>query len=87
MQVFVDILAAEAGNLTLKVLALGGLYLAGGIPPRIQDKLTDGAFMKSFRAKGRFAELLARVPVWLITEPKVGLLGAAQVALARQGHG
>jgi glucokinase len=74
---FVSILAAEAGNLALKVLAFGGVYLGGGIVPRISELLTDGRFMAAFTRKGRMAQLVASMPVRLITNPKAALLGAA----------
>jgi glucokinase len=77
LNTFVSILGAEAGNLTLKVMATGGVYLGGGIPPKILSKLTDGTFMASFVNKGRFAEMLARVPVYVILNPKTALFGAA----------
>jgi glucokinase len=74
---FVSILGAEAGNLTLKVLATGGVYLGGGIPPRILSALEHGAFMESFVNKGRFRQLLTGVPVHVILNPRTALLGAA----------
>jgi glucokinase len=74
---FVSILGAEAGNLALKVLATGGVYLGGGIPPRILPALEDGEFMPAFRRKGRLSDLLSSVPVHVILNPKVALLGAA----------
>jgi glucokinase len=74
---FVSILGAEAGNLTLEVMAMGGVYLGGGIPPKILTKLKDGTFMASFVNKGRFAEMLARVPVYVILNEKTALFGAA----------
>jgi len=77
LDAFVSILGAEAGNLALKVLATGGVYLGGGIPPRILPTLEQGRFMETFRRKGRFSDLLARVPVHVILNPKVALLGAA----------
>jgi glucokinase len=73
---FVSILGAEAGDLALKVLSLGGVYLAGGIPPRILPALRDGRFFTAFRAKGRMAELLGRMPVSVVTL-EAALLGAA----------
>lgn len=76
LQLFVSILGAEAGNLALKVLATGGVYLGGGIPPRILPALADGRFAEAFQRKGRLAELLGRVPVHAITS-RVALLGAA----------
>jgi glucokinase len=78
LDTLVSILGAEAGNLALKVLATGGVYLGGGIPPRILPALQSGAFMEAFRAKGRFRELMSRLPVHVILNPKVGLLGAAR---------
>jgi glucokinase len=81
LDVFVSILGAEAANLALKVLATGGVYLGGGIPPRILPLLEKERFMESFRRKGRFAELLAQVPVHVILHPKVALLGAARYGL------
>jgi glucokinase len=77
LNAFVSILGAEAGNLALKVLASGGVYLGGGIPPRILPALEEERFMKAFRRKGRMSDLLARVPVHIILNPKVALLGAA----------
>lgn len=77
LAMFVSILGAEAGNLALKVLATGGVYVGGGIPPRILPALTGGRFLETFRNKGRFADLLARMPVHVILTPKIGLLGAA----------
>jgi len=76
LELFVSILGAEAGNLALKVLSTGGLYLAGGIPQRILPALGDGRFMRPFVAKGRLGEMLARVPVHVVTL-RAALLGAA----------
>ncbi len=81
LDLFVSILGAEAGNLALKTLATGGVYLGGGIPPRILPTLEDGRFMEAFRRKGRFAELLGDVPVHVLIEP-VPLIGAAAYGLA-----
>ncbi|NIO71836.1 MAG: glucokinase [Anaerolineae bacterium] len=77
LNAFVSILGAEAGNLALKVLASGGVYLGGGIPPRILPTLEQKPFREAFRHKGRMSDLLARVPVHVILNPKVALLGAA----------
>jgi glucokinase len=77
LDTFVSILAAEASNLALKVLATGGIYLGGGIPPRILPALEGPRFMRAFTNKGRFSDLLARVPVHVILNPKSALLGAA----------
>jgi glucokinase len=77
LDMFVDILGAESGNLALKVLATGGIYVGGGIPPRILKALQQGRFLEALQAKGRFSELLSRIPVRVILNPKVALLGAA----------
>jgi glucokinase len=77
LNTFVSILGAEAGNLALKALATGGVYLGGGIPPRILPALEQERFMEAFRRKGRMSDLLARMPVHVILNPKVALLGAA----------
>jgi glucokinase len=74
---FVSILGAEASNLALKVMATGGIYVGGGIPPRILSKLKDGTFMAAFVNKGRFADTLSQIPVHVILNPKTALLGAA----------
>jgi glucokinase len=80
LEAFVAILGAEASNLVLKVLATGGLYLAGGIPTRIVPLLDRGPFMAAFRHKGRFADLLSRVPVQVIVQ-QAALIGAASYGL------
>lgn len=81
LELFVDILAAEAGNLALKVLATGGVYIGGGLPPRVLSLIQRERFLQIFRDKGRFSDLLAHVPVHVILEPKAGLLGAAAAAM------
>jgi glucokinase len=81
LDLFVSVLGAEAGNLALKVLATGGVYLGGGIPPRILPALQDGRFMRAFLRKGRFGRLLERVPVHVILNPKSALMGAAVFGL------
>ena len=81
LSTFVSILAAEAGNLALKVMAVGGVYLGGGIPRRILPALEGERFMQAFRSKGRLSYLLARIPVYVILNPKAGLLGAAAFGL------
>jgi glucokinase len=77
LDTFVAILGAEAGNLALKVLATGGVYLGGGIPRRILPALEQGRFVEAFRRKGRMSDLLARIPVHVILHPDAGLVGAA----------
>lgn len=71
---------AEAGNLALKALATAGLYVGGGIAPKILPKLRGGGFLEAFRAKGRLSGLLAQVPVRVILDPKAALYGAARCA-------
>ncbi len=83
LDAFVAILGAEAGNLVLKVMATGGIYLAGGIPPKILPKLKDGTFMAAFVKKGRFSDMLAHVPVYVILNQQPALIGAANYALNR----
>ncbi|MGA2537870.1 MAG: glucokinase [Terracidiphilus sp.] len=83
MNMFVSAYGAEAGNLALKVLSVGGLYVGGGIAPRILEKLKDGTFMKSFTDKGRLSQLLINMPVRIILESRAALLGAAAYAEAR----
>jgi glucokinase len=83
LQLFVDIYGAQAGNLALATLARGGVYLAGGIAPKIIEVLKAGGFMRAFCAKGRFATLLSTIPVRVVINPQVGLMGAALVASRR----
>jgi len=81
MDIFTSVLAAEAGNLALTVIATGGIYLGGGIPPRILPLLQRESFMNTFRCKGRLSGLMERIPVRVIMNAKAGLLGAARAAL------
>jgi glucokinase len=76
LAMFIDILASESADMVLKVLATGGLYLAGGIPAHILPLLTAERFLPAFTNKGRFAELLRRVPIRVVTT-RAALLGAA----------
>ncbi len=85
LDLFVDALGALAGDLALTVVATGGVYVAGGIAPRLVDRLADGRFTAAFRAKGRKASFLARVPVHVVLSPDVGLLGAAAAAAVAEG--
>src|SRR5256886_9771513 len=80
LDVFVDGLGAAAGDLALSVLASAGIYVGGGIAPRIVAHLRKGAFLRAFRDKGRMSGYLARVPLHVIVNPHVALLGAAAVA-------
>lgn len=80
LQLFVSIYGAEAGNMALKTLAMGGVYIGGGIAPKILPALQNGTFMKSFLAKGRYKRLLGKIPVRIILNPHTAILGAASVA-------
>jgi glucokinase len=83
LDMFVSAYGAEAGNLALKLLSVGGVYVGGGIAPRILEKLKDGRFMKAFTDKGRLSQLLVNMPVRVILESRAALLGAAAYAEAR----
>jgi len=83
LDMFVSAYGAEAGNLALKILSVGGLYVGGGIVPRILEKLKDGTFMKDFTDKGRLSQLLVNTPVRVILESKTALMGAAAYAEAK----
>jgi glucokinase len=85
LDLFVETLGAEAGNLALKVLATGGVYLGGGIPPRILPALQGEGFRRAFLGKGRMGRLLAGMPVHVIVHPQPALAGAAAYGL-RQGN-
>lgn len=77
LELFLSAFGAAAGNLALTVLATGGVYLGGGIAPRLAGPLRDGPFLDAFSAKGRLSPLLATFPVHVIMSPDAGLLGAA----------
>jgi glucokinase len=83
LDLFVSLYGAEAGNLALKIMATGGVYLGGGIAPRIIAKLKEPVFMNAFTAKGRMKPLLQAIPVRVIMNPKVALLGAARYAMGQ----
>jgi glucokinase len=83
LDLWISVYGAEAGNLALKVMATGGLFLAGGISPKVLAKLTGPLFMQSFLDKGRLRPLLEAVPVHVVTNDKAGLLGAARCATVR----
>lgn len=80
LDLFVAIYGAQAGNLALTGLATGGVYVAGGIAPKIIARLRQGGFVNAFNDKGRFAPLMRRMPVRVVMNQKVGLSGAALVA-------
>ena len=79
LDLFVDVYGAFAGNMALATLARGGVYIAGGIARQISRKLADGSFAHAFTNKGRFSDLLRRYPLHIVTDPKVGLKGAARL--------
>jgi glucokinase len=83
VRVFVSVLAAEAGNLALKVKATGGIYIAGGIPPRILPYLEEKQFLETLQNKGRESFLVAAMPVKVVLNPEAALLGAALAALEK----
>ncbi|MEW6077910.1 MAG: glucokinase [Thermodesulfobacteriota bacterium] len=80
LDMFVSIYGAEAGNMALKVMATGGVYIGGGIAPRIIARLKEPVFMNAFTAKGRMKPLLQSMPVRVILNPKAALLGSARYA-------
>jgi glucokinase len=80
LETFTRLFGAEAGNLALKLKATGGVYLAGGIAPKILPKLRDGTFVAAFVDKGRFADLLRAIPVRVVLDEATALYGAARYA-------
>lgn len=85
LDIFVDILGNEAGNLALKLLATGGIYMAGGMPARILPWLQKPDFMMAFSSKGRFTDILGNIPVQIILNPESPLMGAACYGLEMHG--
>lgn len=81
LDMFVAVYGAMAGNIALLMMSIGGLYVGGGIAPKILEKLKDGTFMQAFSDKGRLSALLATVPVHIILDDKTALFGAARGAL------
>jgi len=81
LKVFASILGGVVGNVALQMLATGGVYIGGGIPPRILPFLDSEELMRAFRAKGALSDLLTTVPVHVILNPKAGLIGAAAYSL------
>ena len=81
LDMFVATYGAMAGNLALLMMSTGGLYVGGGIAPKLRQKLSDGTFMKAFTAKGRFSAVMSTSPVHIILEDKTALFGAARAAL------
>ena len=87
LDLWIAVYGAEASNLALKIMATGGLFLAGGISPKILSKLTGPAFMQAFLDKGRMRPLVESMPVCVVTNDKAGLLGAARCASVRACKG
>jgi glucokinase len=81
LDLFVSIYGAAAGNLALQVMAVGGVYIGGGIAPKIIGKLKDGTFMNAFRNKGRLTSIVQDIPVRVITNDRAALLGAVAYAV------
>jgi glucokinase len=84
LDIFVSAYGAEAGNLALRALTTGGLFIGGGIAPKILPALTDGRFLRAFHDKHPFGTVLRKVPVTIILNPEAGLLGAAIAAATHQ---
>lgn len=84
LSMFTSILGSIAGNLALTVLATGGVYLGGGIPPKILPALADGGFMNAFANKGRFKDLLEKISVKVILNDRAAILGAARCVLEEE---
>jgi glucokinase len=85
LDIFVSVYGAEAGNLALKLMATAGVFISGGIVARILPKLSSAAFMMAFVAKGRLQALLEKIPVKVVTNDRVGLIGAARYAVTNPG--
>jgi glucokinase len=83
LEVFATAYGAEAGNMVLKALATGGMYIGGGIAPKMLKTMRSGTFMEAFIDKGRLSELLIHTPVHIILESRAALMGAAAYAEAR----
>jgi glucokinase len=83
LDLFVALYGAEAGNVALKIMATAGMYVAGGIAPKIIQKLTDSTFVQAFVAKGRLKPLLQEIPVRVIMNDRAALLGAARFAMVK----
>jgi len=81
LDLFVSLYGAEAGNLALKILATGGVYVGGGIAPKMLRKMQEGSFLESFVNKGRYTDLLKRIPVYVVLNDRTALMGAAHYAL------
>ena len=81
VQLFCSIYGAEAGNLALKMLSVNGIYIGGGIAPKLLPVLQSGVFLQSFMAKGRFDDLLSQMPIHVVRNENTALLGAYRYAV------
>ena len=84
LELFISLYGAEAGNLALKIFAINGIFLGGGMAPRILEKLKEGSFMRTFADKGRFSSLMKTIPVKVIMNPRTALLGAEQYLILKK---
>jgi glucokinase len=80
MDLFIDCFGAEAGNMALRGFATAGVYVGGGISPKILPRLRDGRFVAAFEDKGRFRDFLKQIPVNVVLHEDTGLEGSAQYA-------
>ena len=85
LDLFVSLYGAQAGNVALTLMATAGVYVGGGIAPKIRAALTTGRFMEAFTAKGRFADRLRAIPVRVILDPHAAVAGAARYAAVAAG--
>ena len=81
LRLFITFYGQEAGNLAMRSLARGGIYIGGGIAPKIKERLTDGGFLNAFKDKGRFQGMLSKVPITLALDPRTPLRGCAHYLL------
>ena len=86
MEIFAEIYGAESGNLALKAIARGGVYIAGGIAGKNLKWFQDGRFLEFYGAKGRFSDLVKGIPVDVIADANVGLTGAVALATEASSH-
>lgn len=84
LELFIRLLGQQAGNLVLTLFATGGVYLGGGIPPKITPALVTGGFLRGYLQKGRLSYLVERTPVYIIRDDTIALLGAASIAVRQQ---
>src|SRR6202007_2520867 len=87
LDLWISVYGAEASNLALKIMSTGGLFLTGGISPKILPRLESSLFMEAFLDKGRMRPLVEAMPVHVVTNEKAGLLGAARCAAVRGFRG